>query len=69
MKVYPYAVLVGRLLDEYSAILDSLGELSYFKGKREKKKVFRSIEDQLIEKYGNRVRRMTKHQGRYLRGS
>ena len=66
MKVYPYAVLVGRLLDEYSAILDSLGELSYFKGKREKKKVFRSIEDQLIEKYGNRVRRMTKHQGRIL---
>ena len=66
MKVYPYAVLVGRLLDENSAILDSLGELSYFKGKREKKKVFRSIEDQLIEKYGNRVRRMTKHQGRIL---
>ena len=66
MKVYPYAVLVGRLLDEYSVILDSLGELSYFKGKRGKKKVFRSIEDQLIAKYGNRVRRMTKHQGRIL---
>ena len=66
MRVYPYAIMVGRLLDEYSDVVDSLDGLSYFKGKREKRKVFKSIEDQLIAKYGKRVRRMTKHQGRIL---
>ena len=66
MKVFPYATLVGRLLDEYSEVLHSLEDLSYFKRKREKKKVFKSVEDQLIAKYGNRTRRLTKHQGRIL---
>ena len=66
IKVYPYALLVGRLLGEYSDVLDSLESLSYFKRIGKKKKIFKSIEKQLISKYGNRVRKLTKKQGRIL---
>ena len=66
IKVYPYALLVGRLLGEYSDVLDSLEGLSYFKRTGKKKKIFKSIEKQLISKYGNRVRKLTKKQGRIL---
>ena len=66
IKVYPYALLIGRLLGEYSDVLDSLEGLSYFKRTGKKKKIFRSIEKQLISKYGNRVRKLTKKQGRIL---
>jgi hypothetical protein len=66
IRVYPYAVLVGRLLQEYSAVMDSIAELSFFKRRREKKKVFTAIEDQLIATYGKQVRRLTKNQGRIL---
>ena len=66
IRVYPYAVLVGRLLQEYSAVLDSITELSFFKRRKEKKKVFTAIEGQLITTYGKQVRRLTKNQGRIL---
>ena len=66
IRVYPYAVLVGRLLQEYSAVLDSITELSFFKRRKEKKKVFTAIEGQLITTYGKQVRRLTKSQGRIL---
>jgi len=66
IRVYPYVVLVGRLLQEYSAVMDSIAELSFFKRRREKKKVFTAIEDQLIATYGKQVRRLTKNQGRIL---
>ena len=66
IKVYPYALLVGRLLGEYSDVLDSIESLSYFKRIGKKKKIFKSIEKQLISKYGNRVRKLTKKQGRIL---
>ena len=66
IKVYPYALLIGRLLGEYSDVLDSLENLSYFKRTGKKKKIFKSIEKQLISKYGNRVRKLTKKQGRIL---
>ena len=66
IKVYPYALLIGRLLGEYSDVLDSLENLSYFKRTGEKKKIFKSIEKQLISKYGNRIRKLTKKQGRIL---
>ncbi len=66
IRVYPYAVLVGRLLQEYSAVMDSIAELSFFKRRREKKKGFTAIEDQLIATYGKQVRRLTKNQGRIL---
>ena len=54
------------MLGEYSEVLDSLGGLSYFKRTGEKKKIFKSIEKQLISKYGKRVRTLTKRQGRIL---
>ena len=66
IKVYPYALLIGRLLSEYSDVLDSLESLSYFKRIGKKKKIFKSIEKQLISKYGNRVQKLTKKQGRIL---
>ena len=66
IKVYPYALLIGRLLGEYSEVLDSLGGLSYFKRTGEKKKIFKSIEKQLLSKYGKKVRKLTKRQGRIL---
>ena len=66
IRVYPYAVLIGRLLQEYSAVMDSIAELSFFKRRKEKKEVFTAIEDQLIATYGNQVRRLTKNQGRIL---
>ena len=66
IRVYPYAVLVGTLLQEYSAVLDSIIELSFFKRRKEKKKVFTAIEKQLITTHGKRVRRLTKNQGRIL---
>ena len=66
IRVYPYAVLIGRLLQEYSAVLDSIIELSFFKRRKEKKKVFTAIEEQLITTHGKRVRRLTKNQGRIL---
>ena len=66
IRVYPYAVLIGRLLQEYSAVLDGITELSFFKRRKEKKKVFTAIEGQLITTYGKQVRRLTKNQGRIL---
>ena len=66
IRVYPYAVLVGRLLQEYSTVMDSITELSFFKRRKEKKKVFTAIEAQLIATYGKQVRRLTKNQGRIL---
>ena len=66
IRVYPYAVLIGRLLQEYSAVMDSIAELSFFKRRRGGKEVFTAIEDQLIVTYGKQVRRLTKNQGRIL---
>ena len=64
IRVYPYAVLVGSLLQEYSAVMDSIFELSFFKRRKEKKKVFTAIEKQLISTHGKQVRRLTKNLGR-----
>ena len=66
IRVYPYAVLIGRLLQEYSTVMDNIAELSFFKRRKEKNKVFTAIEDQLIATYGKQVRRLTKNQGRIL---
>ena len=66
IRVYPYAVLVGSLLQEYSAVMDSIFELSFFKRRKEKKKVFTAIEKQLIKTHGKQVRRLTKNQSRIL---
>ena len=46
--------------------MDGITELSFFKRRKEKKKVFTAIEGQLITTYGTQVRRLTKNQGRKL---
>ena len=66
IRVYPYAQLVGILLDEYATALDSINGLWYFRRKQAKKKVFQDMENQLIATYGRRVRKLTKTQGRIL---
>jgi len=66
IRVYPYAVLVSKLLIEYSTVMDSVNELSYFKRRKEKKRIFTLIENKLINKYGKKVKRLSKHQGRIL---
>ena len=66
IRVYPYSVLIGRLLQEYSAVMDSIAELSFFKRRKGEKEVFTTIEEQLIATYGKQVRRLTKNQGRIL---
>jgi len=65
-RVYPYAVLVGKLLKEYSTVLENVNELSYFKKRKEKKRIFTLIENKLINKYGKKVKRLSKNQGRIL---
>jgi len=66
IRVYPYAVLVGKLLIEYSSVMDSINELSYLKKRKEKKRIFTLIENKLLKKYGNRVKRLSRNQGRIL---
>jgi len=66
LRVYPYAVLVGKLLKEYSTVLENVNELSYFKKRKEKKRIFTLIENKLINKYGKKVKRLSKNQGRIL---
>jgi len=66
LRVYPYAVLVAKLLKEYSTVLENVNELSYFKKRKEKKRIFTLIENKLINKYGKKVKRLSKNQGRIL---
>ena len=66
IRVYPYAGLVGKFLIEYSTVMDSINELSYFKKRKEKKKIFTLIEKELISKYGRKVKKLSKSQGRIL---
>ena len=66
LRVYPYALLVGDLLIEYSDVMEKINELSFFERRKEKKRIFTIIENKLISKYGHRVKRLTKSQGRIL---
>ena len=66
IRVYPYAVLVDKLLQENLAVMDSIAELSFFKRRKGGKEVFTAIEKQLIATYGKQGRRLTKNQGRIL---
>ena len=66
LRVYPYALLVGELLIEYSDVMEKINELSFFERRKEKKRIFTLIENKLISKYGHRVKRLTKSQGRIL---
>ncbi len=66
IKVYPYAKMTAKLLDDYSTVLDSINTLSYFKKRKGKKVIFQKIESSLISKYGSRIKKMKRSQGRIL---
>ena len=65
-KVYPYAKKISDLLVEYSDIIDSLEQYSGLIKYQKKRRIFSEIEDQLINKYGYSVKKLTKSQGRIL---
>ncbi len=65
-KVYPYARKVSFLLNEYSAIIDSLEQYSGFTYYFKKREIFSKIEDELFSEYGYSVKKLTKTQGRIL---
>ena len=65
-KVYPYAKKTSELLIEYSLIIDSLeqysGIIKYYK----KRQIFSKIEDELLLKYGQSLKKLKRRQGRIL---
>tara|TARA_S200000501_G_scaffold77254_1_gene69076 strand:+ start:1470 stop:2234 length:765 start_codon:yes stop_codon:yes gene_type:complete len=66
LRVYPYANLIGNLISNYSSVLDSINNLNFFSKRREKRKIFYNIENELIAKYGNKIQKLTKTQGKIL---
>tara|TARA_B100000029_G_C17246162_1_gene840941 strand:- start:22 stop:792 length:771 start_codon:yes stop_codon:yes gene_type:complete len=65
-KVYPYALTISKLLNNYDRILDSLENESIFNRYSQKRKIFKKIEDGLLSKYGQSMRKLTRNQGRIL---
>ncbi len=65
-KVYPYANKISELLVEYSSIIDSLEEYSGIIRYQKKREIFSKIEEELISKYGDSIKKLTKSQGRIL---
>jgi len=65
-KVYPYAKTASELLIKYESIIDSLQLYSGFKKYFKKKKIFLTIEKELLDKYGYTARKLTRNQGRIL---
>ena len=65
-KVYPYTKRVSELLVKYDPIIDSLQLHSVLNRYQKKKAVFSKIEDELITRYGYRIRKLTRNQGRIL---
>ena len=65
-KVYPFAKMASELLVMSNDIIDSLDQFSAIKRYREKRKIFKDIERQLLLKHGKSARRLTRSQGRIL---
>ena len=65
-KVYPFAKMAPELLVMSNGIIDSLDQFSAIKRYREKRKIFKDIERQLLLKHGKSARRLTRSQGRIL---
>lgn len=66
IRVYPYAKMTAKLIKNYSTVLDSINNLSFFEKRKEKKILFKSIESQLISRYGKQVTKLKRSQGRIL---
>ena len=65
-RVYPYALIINSLMQNYDGLADSLINYGLFKRYIEKRRVFKEIETELISKYGYRLKKLTKNQGRIL---
>ena len=65
-RVYPYAKLVGRLIEEYKPELENINKISFYQRYMVKQKIFKKIEVELIKSYGFKIRRLNKRQGRIL---
>jgi len=65
-KVYPYAITLSNLLKKYDFLLDSLEAYSGLNRYLKKREIFSKIEEDLIDKYGNSITKLTKSQGRIL---
>ena len=65
-KVYPYAMKISDLLIDYSSIIDSLEQYSGLIKYQKKRGIFSKIEDELISKYGDPIKKLKKSQGRIL---
>ena len=59
-KVYPWAKLAGRKLQEYELIL------SQTKTEREKRKIMKQLEQEIHEEYGSELKKLTISQGKIL---
>src|SRR5690606_33462429 len=59
-KVYPYARLAGKMLDEY--------EPKYFalETDKDRRKLMKELEQQLLDEYKDEMKRMTLSEGRIL---
>ena len=47
LRVYPYANLIGNLISNYSSVLDSINNLNFFSKRKQKRKIFYNIENEL----------------------
>ncbi|MAI86515.1 MAG: hypothetical protein CMF99_05060 [Candidatus Marinimicrobia bacterium] len=65
-KVYPYSKVFSNYLEKYESIMDTLNNFFGIKRYYEKRKIFSSIEDDLVVKYDYSIRKLTKRQGRIL---
>jgi hypothetical protein len=59
-KVLPYAKLAGEMLQQYEPIYNEL------ESEREKKKLMKDLEQQLLDQYKDEMKRMTISEGRIL---
>jgi len=64
--VLPYAKKTAELIKEYTPELQKINEYSFYKRYFEKKRIFKIIEDDLIDTYGNKISKLKKRQGRLL---
>lgn len=65
-KVYPYALTLSNLLRQYDFLIDSLEAYSGFNRYLKKRKIFSKIEQDLINRYGDSITKLTRTQGRIL---
>ena len=59
-KVYPYAKIAGRKLQEYDSLLSTI------ESKSQRRKIMRQAEKEINEEFGGELRKLTINQGKIL---